>query len=70
MKIEELNTIRNSYERIKEDQIKAKKNPLFQTRHILEKYKLSFYLKPQKSNTQYIPPIPIGQKQIEKHIFH
>ena len=25
MKIEELNTIRNSYERIKEDQIKAKK---------------------------------------------
>lgn len=59
MKIEELNTIRNSYERIKEDQIKAKKvwdriDDLEQNAQVKEYIKLKEMMKKVNPNKKYL----------------
>ena len=59
MKIEELNTIRNSYERIKEDQIKAKKvwdriDELEQNVQVKEYIELKEMMKKVNPNKKYL----------------
>ena len=59
MKIEELNTIRNSYERIKEDQIKAKKvwdriDDLEQNAQVKEYIELKEMMKKVNLNKKYL----------------